>query len=192
MAFIMSQSLRSHFLISATHLRDTNFYKSVILLIEHNKDGAMGVIINRPLNLKVHSALEKHFDIPESKQCIYSGGPVEPAALLVMHNEDSLADDVTNILSGANVGTHESIFDRIADSIRNPEDPFRFRLYAGYSGWSKGQLEGEIERGDWYRLPGDASYVFCDDPYEVWEELLRKVHEDIGVITDPQQKHEWN
>jgi len=188
----MFQSLRSQFLISATHLRDTNFYKSVVLLIEHTKDGAMGVIINRPMNLTVSAALEKHFEIPETDQRIYSGGPVEPAALLVIHNDDQLSDAVTNVLPGVNVGTQESIFDRISTSLNSPTDPFCFRLFAGYSGWTQGQLEGEIERGDWYLVPGDHSFVFRDDPYEVWEDLLRLVHQQTGVVTDPKQKHEWN
>lgn len=188
----MFQSLRTQCLVSATHLRDTNFFKSVILLIEHTKTGAMGVIINRPMDVSITEALSKNFELPESDKCLYSGGPVEPTALLILHGDYPQAESKSEVMPGLFVGTQSSIFDTIAESLNDPSSTFQYRLFAGYSGWDGGQLESEIARGDWYLIPGDASYVFRDDPYEVWEDLLRKVHEQSGVISDRTQKHEWN
>ena len=88
----MFESLRGHFLISAKHLRDPNFFKTSVLILEHNEETAMGLIINRPSSVNVSHALSDHFKLPDVDQSIFVGGPVEPAALSIIHNCEELAD----------------------------------------------------------------------------------------------------
>ena len=78
-----SESLRGQFLIAGNNLRDSNFYKTVVLMLEQNDSGSMGLVINRPMDVTVSSALSKHFEIPECEHFLYCGGPVEPNALLI-------------------------------------------------------------------------------------------------------------
>ena len=82
----MFESLRGHFLIAGCELRDPNFFKAVVLIVEHTEEGAMGLVINRPSSLSVSNALAGHFDIPETGETVYCGGPVEPDAFFVLHN----------------------------------------------------------------------------------------------------------
>ena len=190
----MFQSLRGHFLISAKHLRDSNFYKSVVLLLEHNSDGSMGIVINWPMALKVSSALEKHFEIPDSPVCLYCGGPVEESALLILHNSPDYDQEFGGILPNLFVGTSPDVFEKMAASMRDEDSEFRFRIFAGYSGWSGGQLESELNRGDWHTLPASSEYVFRAEPYEIWEDALREFQAKTSILPTPPkpQSSEWN
>jgi len=166
--------LRGHVLIAARHLRDSNFYKTVVLLVEHNDGGAMGLVINRPLDVSVSDALGRHFEMPQSRHHVFSGGPVEPNALLILHNSSECDQEHAAIVPGVYVGTSADIFDRVAAEAASEATEFQFRIFSGYSGWGAGQLEEEISRGDWFFMAGDARYVFNGNPYGVWEEVLRE------------------
>lgn len=188
----MFKSLRGNFLVSATHLREVSFFKSVILVMDHTPQGAMGVVINQPMNVAIKDALEKHFEMPDSDHSLFSGGPVEPSAMMVLHSDPDAGPEGAMVIPGVYAGTSADIFDDIAEAIRNPDVSLKFRMFAGYSGWSSGQLDSEVGRGDWYILDADASLVFSDNPYEVWEQLMKQVHSQSGVIADLNQSHEWN
>ena len=82
----MTDSFKGHFLIATQHLRDGNFFKSVVLMIEHNSNGAMGLVVNRPLDVTVREALSPQFRLPDSPHSLFDGGPVEENALLILHN----------------------------------------------------------------------------------------------------------
>ena len=86
----MPKSLRGQYLISGKWLRDPNFYKTVVLMVEHNAQGAMGLVVNRPSSVTVAHALSEHFNLPETDDLVYVGGPVEPSALFVLHNCEEL------------------------------------------------------------------------------------------------------
>ena len=80
----MPDSLRGQFLIAGKNLRDPNFYQSVVLIVEHGDGGAMGVVVNRPSGVTVTQALQKHFELPETGEMVYVGGPVERNALWIV------------------------------------------------------------------------------------------------------------
>ncbi|MCA9112826.1 MAG: YqgE/AlgH family protein, partial [Planctomycetaceae bacterium] len=106
----MVDSLRGHFLIAGPRLRDTNFFKSVVLIFEHNDEGAMGVVINRPSSICVAHALGAHFKLPQTDDVVYVGGPVEPNALFIVHGTDELSEGETPILPGLYIGTNADVF----------------------------------------------------------------------------------
>jgi len=178
----MFDSLRGHFLIAATHLRDGNFYKAVVLILEHNAEGAMGLVLNRPMDANVSEALASHFEMPESADLLFNGGPVETNALLILHNSIDYDQEHEPIVPGVFVGTSPDVFDKVAASVGDPGSGFRFRIYAGYSGWGEGQLEQEMARGDWFALPADSDIVFRDNPYEIWEDVMRAFHEQHRIL----------
>lgn len=169
-------NFRGQFLIAGTHLRDENFYKAVVLLLEHNAEGAMGLVVNRPLDINVSEALSRHFDMPTTDEVLFNGGPVETNALLILHNSEDYDQEHEPIVDNVYVGTSPDVFDKVAASMNDLESPFRYRIFAGYSGWGAGQLESEISRGDWFALPAESDIVFREDPYEIWEDVLKAFH----------------
>lgn len=188
----MFKSLKGHFLISAKHLKDENFFKTVVLMIEHNPEGAMGVVINRPTDLTIYKALQAHFEMPETELLLYSGGPVEENALLIIHNSTDHDQEMGAVLPDVFVGTSADIFDRVVKSLNGDDPELKFKIFAGYSGWSDGQLEGELERGDWFTTPASSEYVFRADPYDVWDDVLREFQTRHRILKNQTGSNEWN
>ncbi|WP_010582852.1 YqgE/AlgH family protein [Schlesneria paludicola] len=174
----MSESLRGQFLIAAKRLRDGNFYKAVVLLLEHSDQGAMGLVINRPSSIRVSHALAGHFNLPDTDDVVFGGGPVEPSALVILHDDANFEDEGPSVVPGLFVGGSPSAFESV---IREAADSdhlkHSFRVLSGYAGWGAGQLESEIDRGDWLLHPADRELVFHQDPYAIYEVALQKFYE---------------
>ncbi len=171
----MSNSLRGQCLIAAKSLRDGNFYKTVVLMLEHNAQGATGLVLNRPSSVRVAHALSGHFTLPDTDEVVFMGGPVEPTALLILHDADSLGSSDSSPAPGVFIGGSAESFEQVLlSSASEDEDRACFRVFSGYSGWGAGQLEGEIERGDWLIHSGSHELVFKVDPYEVYEVALQQ------------------
>lgn len=169
----MPESLRGHFLISARQLRDPNFFKSVVLLVDHGETGAMGLVVNRPSDVLVAEALEQHFELPETEDLVYVGGPVEENALFMLHNSEDVDHSETPVIPGLFVGSSEEAFADVVRRSAEGDSDLKFRIYSGCSGWAPGQLEGELERGDWLISPACREFIFHTEPYEVWSLALR-------------------
>ncbi len=187
----MAKSLRGHFLIAGCRLRDPNFFKTAVLIVEHNDSGAMGLIVNRPSSLTISNALAGHFDIPDKGQLVYIGGPVEPENLFVLHTQSKLSDGESAVVEGLFVGTTHDAFEPIVKDALDG-DPAQFRVFLGCAGWGPQQLEGELARGDWHTLAASSDVVFSEDPYSVWDELLRRVHESHRLLPQITPHPEWN
>lgn len=188
----MSESLRGQYLVAGKPLRDANFYKSVVLVVEHGADGAMGLVINRPSSVTVAHALSEHFQLPETDDLVYVGGPVEPSALFILHNAPELDDNESPVIPGVYVGSSAEAFERVVRSAAEGDPDLQFRIFSGCAGWSPGQLEFELSRGDWYRHPACADSLFGDDPYQIWECLLKKISESRSILPYTPNDPEWN
>jgi putative transcriptional regulator len=188
----MAESLRGHYLIAGKRLRDRNFYKTVVLMVEHGADGAMGLVINRPSSVTVAHALSEHFKLPETDDLVYVGGPVEPSALFIVHNSIEFDANESPVIPGVYVGSSAEVFEQIVRSSAEGNPDLRFRIYSGCAGWGAGQLEGELARGDWHTVPADDGAVFNDDPYIVWDELMAKVQESNRILRQLSGNPEWN
>ncbi len=164
----MPHSLRGQFLIAGRSLRDPNFFQSVVLIVEHGEGGAMGVVVNRPSGVTVAQALKNHFELPESGEMVYVGGPVERNALFILHNADDLDGSETPVLDGVFVGSSPDTFQSIVQRSAEGTEGLKFRVYFGCAGWAPDQLEGELARNDWLVVPAAVDYVFHTDPYAVW------------------------
>jgi putative transcriptional regulator len=189
---IMGDSLRGQFLIAARHLRDPNFYKSVVLIVEHNDGGAMGVVINRPSGVTLANALKKHFELPDNGELVYVGGPVEQNALFILHNAEDLALAETPILPGLFAGSSPEIFEKIMERATETDSDLRFRVFFGCAGWAPEQLEGELSRNDWLQVPADAELALSPDPYVLWDELLSLHRQRNPLVPDVQGDPECN
>jgi len=191
-SYKMSESLRGRILIAGCQLRDSNFFKTAVLIVEDGPDGAMGLVINRPSSVTIARALTGHLELPENEELVYMGGPVEPAALFVVHNSAELDPDEDAVIPGVYMGSSAEVFEDIVCRADVPSPSLKYRVYCGCAGWGPGQLEGELERGDWHILPADASFIFHADPYSVWDELLAKTFQSKRILPQCCEHPEWN
>ena len=177
----MLDSLCGHFLIAGCRLRDPNFFKTVVLIVEHNDEGAMGLVINRPSSISVSNALAGHFDLPDNGDLVYCGGPVVPSDLFVLHDRSEMEPDDSSIGDGLYVGCSGDTFEQVISAVMQ-EQSMKFRVYSGCAGWGPEQLEGELARGDWFSFPASAEFAFHHDPYCVWDEVLKRFHEAKRIL----------
>jgi putative transcriptional regulator len=165
------KSLQGQFLIASPHLADTNFYKGVVLMIKHDEEGALGLILNRPTENTVAEVWklvsEKDVDCPEP---IFFGGPVK-GPLVALHKLKSAAE--AEVLPGIYFAANK---DKLQKLVRQSTKPFRF--FVGYAGWSGGQLEAELSAGGWLTSKANKKLIFqpADD---LWEQVTRTIGESI-------------
>ena len=189
----MTESLRGQFLIAGPRLRDENFFKSVVLIVEHGPDGAMGLVVNHPSSDTVAHALQGHFDLPETQELVFIGGPVEPNALFVVHNSASLDPTEMPVVDDVYMGSSADVFQEILSAHSNSNgDELVYRVYGGCAGWGPGQLEDELDRGDWLVTEAAAQHVYAEDPYQVWEELITKSFQTRRLFPQNCEHPEWN
>jgi putative transcriptional regulator len=188
----MSDTLRGQFLIAGCKLRDTNFFKTAVLVIEHGKDGAMGLVVNRPSSVTVSNALAGHFDLPETGELVYIGGPVEPAALFILHSAPEHDPEDPSVLPGLYVASSAEVFSHVVQANCNGGGDAHYRVFSGCAGWGPNQLESELARGDWFIHPARPELVFHDDPYAVWDTLLREVYRSKRLLPVECDNPEWN
>jgi putative transcriptional regulator len=188
----MSTSLRGHFLIANKHLKDTNFYKTVVLLVEHGADGAMGVVVNRPSSVKVAHALSEHFELPDDENVVFLGGPVEPGALFILHNAAEFDIHEKPVVPGLYVNSSAEVFESVMRAAASGQVGLSYRVFCGCAGWAPGQLEGELARGDWYLHRADGCALFHVDPYDLWDREVACVHEANRILPKCPTNPEWN
>jgi putative transcriptional regulator len=163
-------SLTGHFLVASRYLRDPNFARSVVLMIHHNQEGAMGVVINRPSDKTVREVWELIGNDPcDRDDFIYIGGPV-PGPLVALHTLEAFAQH--EVLPGLYVATHKDALDVI---VRRQD---AVRLYSGHAGWGGGQLEGEMEAGGWLSTRATLDDVFADHE-GVWKTVTQRIGLEI-------------
>lgn len=186
----MERSLRGQYLIAGRHLRDPNFFRSVVLIVEHNESGSMGFVLNRPTDVEIRAALAEHFSVPEAADPVYFGGPVEPAALFLIHDDAGQSDEELPIVPGLYVGSNAGTFQTIVTTAS--EAGTHYRVFSGCAGWGPDQLEAELSRGDWLVAPADCEGIFHDDPYEQWEMLMKQVAPRHPLFPKSGADHRWN
>ena len=162
------ESFRGKLLLATPELMDSNFHRSVVLVIEHNNDGAIGVVLNRQTEIASTEVLPKWVFSSGSDSLLFWGGPVQQESLLALGllNQDSEALQ-NNMLNRITV---IDLNQEIIDS-----EPFTSaRLYSGYSGWSPGQLNAEISSGGWIVTEANDNDPFVDQPTDLWSEVLER------------------
>ncbi|MCA9051792.1 MAG: YqgE/AlgH family protein [Planctomycetaceae bacterium] len=188
----MSQSLQGQFLVASGQLRDGNFYRSVVLMLEHSEESAMGLVINRPSSISVDAALSKLKVTSKYADPIFSGGPVETTALFILHNCPELGQMDQQIADGIYVTGSQDSFDSLLNKGVTCNHECGFRVYCGYAGWGPQQLESEIGRGDWRILSPDSGLVFNKDPYTIWEKCTELLQQQHRLLPHDVRNAEWN
>jgi putative transcriptional regulator len=164
-------SLQGQFLVASPHLTDPNFYKSVVLMIKHDEEGAFGLLLNRPTANTVREIWRAVTDQEmECDQPIYMGGPVT-GPLVALHRMKSSAE--AEVLPGVYFSAHKEKLLKIISQTKKP-----FRLFTGYSGWAGGQLEGELHVGGWLAAEASKDQVFHEGD-DLWEQVVQTIGGDI-------------
>jgi putative transcriptional regulator len=160
------ESLRGRLLVASPTLVDPNFARTVILMLEHTDEGAVGVVLNRPSEVLVGAALPEWDTFAVRPSVFFVGGPVG-------------AD--TAICIGRSGGTDEVA---VIDLERDPDDlaPDEVRLFAGYAGWGPGQLEDELGESSWFVVDAHPEDALSDDPDGLWARVLRRQRGRIRIF----------
>ncbi len=166
-------------LVAARALRDPNFAETVVLLVDVNDRGTIGLVLNR----RTKAPLSKVFPLPEDSKIgadpVYSGGPVEPAGALALLASDKPSEGARRIFDGVYLASSRPLLDK---ALAEGRDANRFRVYLGYGGWAPGQLEAEVELGAWRVLAAKTGLVFDAEPDSLWDRLNRLAKTEIAGL----------
>ncbi|MEA2196728.1 MAG: putative transcriptional regulator [Solirubrobacteraceae bacterium] len=161
-------SARGQLLIAGPALLDPNFWRTVVLIVEHNEEGALGVVLNRPSETTVIDAVAQLEQLVDPDESVFVGGPVQPSSVIVVAEFEDPSDAALVAFDDIGVIGAGSSPDEIAAGVR------RARAFVGHAGWGPGQLDNEIERGDWIVESARSEDAFATDPEELWEAVLTR------------------
>ena len=181
----MISPARGTLLIANPFLKDPNFIRSVIFLCEHKDEGSFGFVLNK----KFHQTLGEL--IPELKEYnipVYYGGPVQKDTIHFLHQYPDLIPGGEEVLDGVYWGGN---FESLVTYVKNNDIDFnKIRFFIGYSGWSEGQLDGELEEKSWLTVDAIRKLIFHKNPEETWKDSLKHLGGDyemmINFPIDPQ------
>ena len=176
-------NLTNHFLIAMPGLEDANFHHTVTYVCEHNDQGAMGIVLNRPTDLHLDDILDE-LEIacgegPAVGQTIFLGGPVQTDRGFVLHTTERLWESTLKITDDIAVTTSRDILEAIASG----KGPRASLIALGYAGWGEGQLEDELCANTWLSGPADASVIFDLPPKERWRAAAKLLGVDLDLMT---------
>jgi putative transcriptional regulator len=171
----MEESLRGKLLVASPSLVDPNFARTVVFITEHNEDGAMGIVLDRPSETSVDSVVPELAEIAGGEP-IYVGGPVQPEALVLLAEFSNLEAAAWIVVADVGLASADVDLEELAASVR------RGRVYAGYSGWGAGQLEAEMGVDSWIVEPPLPAELFPEDPVTLWSDVLARKGGQYALI----------
>jgi putative transcriptional regulator len=178
-----SMNLTHHFLIAMPGLHDPNFYHTVTYICSHNEDGAMGIVINKPLDLVLGEVLEQmdiNFEGDIARDTpIYDGGPVQSDRGFILHKYDKDWESSLKVSDQIGIATSLDILDAIANG-EGPENSF---IALGYAGWSAGQLEQEMRDNIWLSGPAESHIIFNTPVNQRWNSAAKLLGIDIDQLS---------
>lgn len=173
------KSLQGQLLVASADLRDPNFFHTVVLLVQHTADGALGLILNRPSETALQDVWSKVSDTTcESREVLHMGGPC-PGPLVTIHTQPSCGE--VEVFPGV---FFSAASEKLEQLVTQQEG---VRFFVGYAGWGGGQLESEMKEGSWRTLPATPEHIF-NQHSELWERVTRQAA-DAALLTTLRIKH---
>jgi putative transcriptional regulator len=160
-------SLRGQLLVAGPALLDPNFHRTVVLVCEHDEDGAMGLVLNRPSPIPADQAIPELAGALGPEERLWVGGPVQTTSVVVLADFAD-ADDGMPVAGRVGIVLPDTDLEQVATAVR------RARAFLGYAGWGGGQLDGEVARDDWIVADFAADDAFTDEPDGLWSRVLRR------------------
>jgi len=169
-------SVKDHFLIATEKMKDNRFKKTVIVMLENDKDGAWGLVINKPIGLlPIALLIDPSLNTSEEREELYKvnipvfwGGPVETKKIFILHSKEYQSDSTSNYGSISISQDYNILFD-----IAENKGPEKSLVIFGYSGWGSGQLEGEMERDHWILSDIDLDITFDQESNTKWNKAYK-------------------
>jgi putative transcriptional regulator len=169
------EALTGRLLIANANLFDPNFRRAIVLVGHHDEDGAVGVILNRPLEVAVAEAVPALAGLVPDGEPVFRGGPVQPAAAVVL--ADFSDPERAGVIAFDSIGfLPERTDEDVSDAIR------RARVFAGYAGWGPGQLEDELAESSWIVHAAFTEDVFHRDPERLWRDVVSRLGREAQVL----------
>ena len=159
------------FLVAKREMPDPRFRDTVVLVTYPPQGGPFGVIINRPLNVKLSEAFPQYDALKGKPDVMHYGGPVAREGLVFLARTTKPPPRAVRVLQDV---WFTMDVDWVDELLTRADPTQGLRVYAGYSGWAPGQLQNEMTRGDWLMVPADAATVFDKDPARIWPELIKR------------------
>jgi putative transcriptional regulator len=171
-------------LVATPLLGDPNFRRAVVLIVEHEvTEGTLGIVLNRPTKIPVGQVLEQWTDLATDPSVVFTGGPVSPTSALALALIPGKDEPVGwRALDGAPALARLGLLDLDAPPLLLAPAIKSLRVFAGYAGWSPGQLDAEIDEGAWYVLPAQPGDVFAAEPDRLWRAVLRRQEGDLAFL----------
>jgi putative transcriptional regulator len=160
-------SLTGQLLVASPGLFDPNFRRTVVLVTEHNEEGAAGLVLNRPTEAEVSEVVPQLESLVDDGELIYMGGPVQPNGVLVLGEFLDPTDAAVPLFGSLGFPSLEAPEEVVPLTTRR-------RIFAGYAGWGSGQLEDELAREDWILEQAKNDDAFTEAPDELWADVLRR------------------
>ena len=180
-------SLKGQLILDQGRLAGSAFHRSVLLVCQHDPEGAFGLVLNRKTGSKVGEAIVANLPAIFKQQELFLGGPVQPQALSFLHSDAFLPD--ANVLPNLSLG-------HSLDELMEFGDDFsptrKFKIFAGYAGWSAGQLDDEMKRDTWMTHPASLELVFDAEPEAIWKSILRQKGWQYRLLADGPDDVSWN
>jgi putative transcriptional regulator len=178
-------SLRSKLLVAGPTLLDPNFHRTVVLICEHTPEGALGLIVNRPTPVDAADTVPELVPLIGDDARLWSGGPVQPASVVLLADFVEPPDDVLMVLEGVGLVLQGADLADLELGDRGA------RAFLGYSGWGPEQLEGELERDDWIVVDAEPGDAFDEDAEALWARVLARQGGEYALLArmppDPSQ-----
>lgn len=170
--------LAGRLLVAAPSLMDPNFHRTVILVLDHTDEGALGIVLNRPSLTPVRELLDRWSGLAAPPGLVHVGGPVEPTAVIALGGvvDGWSADEWEPVIDGLRV------VDLGADVALASTEITAIRVFAGYAGWGPGQLESELDEDAWMAVPAEPDDALSADPDGLWADVLRRAGVDHRLL----------
>jgi putative transcriptional regulator len=162
-------SLKGKLLLDNGRLGGSFFHRTVLLICQHDPEGAFGLVLNRPTGQKLGDAMTSNMPDSLKTSDLFLGGPVQPQALSYLHADDYLPD--ANVLPNLKL---DHSLDELVDLAESFSTTQRVKVFAGYAGWSPGQLDDEMKRNTWLVHPATVDLVFHTPPTDLWPMILKQ------------------
>jgi putative transcriptional regulator len=181
------KSLQGQLLLDGGKLHGSFFHRSVVLICQHDEEGAFGLILNRSSDSKVGQALVANVSEIIKGQPLFVGGPVQTGTLSFLYSDTFVPQ--ANVMPNLSLG-HS--LDALMDLSESCSSTQKLKLFAGYSGWTAGQLDQEMARKDWLTYPASIDLVFYPEPGRLWKEILRRKDDRSRLLAESPDDLSWN
>ncbi|MDH3254143.1 MAG: YqgE/AlgH family protein [Acidobacteriota bacterium] len=158
-------------LVASEDLLDSNFSRTVVLLLHYDESGAMGVVLNRPSRVRLEHFLPDLEWASRANEPVHVGGPVAVLQVRMLFSTGERHADQVRVIGTVHAGWDLTLLEQM---VTEPDPDDRFRVYAGHAGWAAGQLDAEVRQMGWYIFPASEAVIFTDGEEELWELFISR------------------